>query len=186
MRKSVFFTSAFLLAGLTSAASASDYGQPGSGTGTGKAISAIGLGQGPSVSYYSTGSGYKGHGLHFNQAHWIFRGSDTGYDVPRRDAGSLVRYRDEAPAGVRYRASYRPAAMDALGQVGALRIAGTYMPAKPPAQVIRVDGSLQEIADDRALRRLEKFEREQPEIRFYTPRQAYDARFPSVVYLDSR
>ncbi len=73
-----------------------------------------------------------------------------------------------------------------LGQSGALRVAGTALPTRPSAQIINVDGDLVSVAEERAEGRLQRFEQENVEIRFHTPRQAYDARFPNVIYLDSR
>ena len=68
-----------------------------------------------------------------------------------------------------------------------LREKATYSPSRSAAKVLRVTPEQLQIGEARAARRearmLEQID--QLDIRFYRPNEAYDARFPSVVYLDS-
>lgn len=57
---------------------------------------------------------------------------------------------------------------------------------RPAARIIRVPNSLKTLGEERADRRAEQFDGDEQlrYFRFYRPTEAYDVRFPSVVYLD--
>ncbi len=124
-----------------------------------------------------------------NDAHWLMRRAEQGlYGYSR---GPIYNAANPLTGPSRYRASndrgyYYTPEPGALGQSGSLRIAGTRYPTGPAAKIINIDGDAVTLAEERAEGRFERFQQDDVEIRFHTPRQAYDARFPNVIYLDSR
>jgi len=71
---------------------------------------------------------------------------------------------------------------------GVLREAVNNGPLRPNAGIIRVTESQKIIGERRAAARARRYNREDTAryFRFYRPNEAYDVRFPSVVYLTSR
>ncbi len=117
-----------------------------------------------------------------NDSHWLMRRARQGlYDYSSNPLTGPTRYRASNDRGY-----YDNPEPGALGQSGALRIAGTRYPTGPAAKIITVDGDAVSLAEERAEGRFERFQEQDVEIRFHTARQAYDARFPNVIYLDSR
>ncbi len=75
-----------------------------------------------------------------------------------------------------------------LPGTGILREAASPGYFRPKANIIRVPDELRELGEARAAHRDNLFSNYKGEIdvRFYRDREAYDARFPDVVFLDSR
>lgn len=68
-----------------------------------------------------------------------------------------------------------------------LREKAVYQPSRSAAKIQQVSYEQWELGEARAARREAKMleELDSIDIRFYRPNEAYDARFPSVVYLDT-
>ena len=121
---------------------------------------------------------------HYNAHHWILRFADRdAYD--RRGIDPLngpTRYGPFFGGAIGARAPVGSAA-----NPGGLSLARTYDPVRPSAQIIHVSQELKDLAAAREPGRLARLEREidDIEIRFRSPTQAYDTRFPSIVFLDS-
>jgi hypothetical protein len=68
-----------------------------------------------------------------------------------------------------------------------LQITGTFFEKRPGAKVIHVSDELKDLGEERAERRRERLNsgHDNRVFRFYRSNEAYDVRFPSVVYLNS-
>ena len=68
-----------------------------------------------------------------------------------------------------------------------LQITGTRVQQRPPAKVIQVSHDLKTLGEERAERQADRLNSHGDErvFRFYRENEAYDVRFPSVVYLKS-
>ena len=68
-----------------------------------------------------------------------------------------------------------------------LQLTGTFMKQRSPAKVLKVSNDLKSLGEERAERRRDRFDAEGDTrvFNFYRENEAFDVRFPSVVYLKS-
>ena len=71
-------------------------------------------------------------------------------------------------------------------QSGHLRNKVSVMRSRPGAKIIRVSEKMKRLGEERAAKREARMleELDNLDIRYYRDSEAYDARFPSIVYLD--